>query len=500
MKKNLFIQILTYSLLLFSAMQLSAQVGIGTSTPAASSVLDITSTTKGLLAPRMTTAQRIAIASPANGLMVYDTDIKSFHYYDTSTSAWIKVFGDKEGRLKYKLIKSTDVLATVLATELAAGGGTKYVLDTSTLYEVNGTIVVNFPIDLNNAYIVGQDAGEDKLVRTTGNLFEGDKGGSVKILTLVASSGQVFNLLGTGGQTQNLILRDCIIASSASIGKIENFALAFMSIVQFAGNTTGIIYKDITKLLISNAAWFGTNTGTYETYQGTFGLIEKEGGFTEVIGTAVGFDVSANPTITGDAVMDAVVFTGTVTTGKYINPYTVGTYSGYNFNDSWGVRCAGIPNEGDTYATGAFYFDRSGAPANTIATTINTAYKLTGTTVSSNLYRFTAPTNNRLTYMGKKTRSFQVIANVAYLEVSGGSNAQYVYYLAKVSTPATGSVVTPITATEAFTDTNSGFVQGFSIAGTVSLSTGESVEVYLKRINSGTKITMGTYSLNLSMK
>ncbi|MGV1012898.1 MAG: hypothetical protein ACOYBS_10650 [Flavobacterium sp.] len=51
-----------------------AQVGIGTSNPNNSAALDIESTTKGLLTPRMTAAQRIAISSPANGLMVYQTD------------------------------------------------------------------------------------------------------------------------------------------------------------------------------------------------------------------------------------------------------------------------------------------------------------------------------------------------------------------------------------------------------------------------------------------
>jgi hypothetical protein len=52
----------------------SAQVGIGTTTPDASSVLDITSTTQGLLPPRMTEAQMIAIAAPVAGLNVYCMD------------------------------------------------------------------------------------------------------------------------------------------------------------------------------------------------------------------------------------------------------------------------------------------------------------------------------------------------------------------------------------------------------------------------------------------
>lgn len=44
-----------------------AQVGIGTATPETSAVLDRTSTTSGLLPPRMTEAQRNAISAPAMG-------------------------------------------------------------------------------------------------------------------------------------------------------------------------------------------------------------------------------------------------------------------------------------------------------------------------------------------------------------------------------------------------------------------------------------------------
>jgi len=53
----------------------------------ASSVLDVYSVSKGFLAPRMTTAQRIAVSSPAEGLLVYQTDgSKGFYYY--TNSAW----------------------------------------------------------------------------------------------------------------------------------------------------------------------------------------------------------------------------------------------------------------------------------------------------------------------------------------------------------------------------------------------------------------------------
>jgi hypothetical protein len=67
-----------------------AQVGIGTANPDASAALDITSTTKGLLIPRMTETQRDAITSAATGLMIYQTDgTAGFYYYNGSS--WFEV-------------------------------------------------------------------------------------------------------------------------------------------------------------------------------------------------------------------------------------------------------------------------------------------------------------------------------------------------------------------------------------------------------------------------
>lgn len=60
-------------------------VGIG-GTPDGSAMLDVQSTNKGFLVPRMTQVQRTAIGSPANGLLVYQTDnTRGFWYYDATT-------------------------------------------------------------------------------------------------------------------------------------------------------------------------------------------------------------------------------------------------------------------------------------------------------------------------------------------------------------------------------------------------------------------------------
>ncbi|RYF96985.1 MAG: hypothetical protein EOO00_01325, partial [Chitinophagaceae bacterium] len=57
--------------------------------PHTSAMLDVKSTTKGFLLPRMTTAQRIAIVGPATGLKVFDLNTKSFHFYNGT--AWIEI-------------------------------------------------------------------------------------------------------------------------------------------------------------------------------------------------------------------------------------------------------------------------------------------------------------------------------------------------------------------------------------------------------------------------
>jgi hypothetical protein len=62
-----------------------ANVGIGTSSNDASAKLQIDSTTQGVLLPRMTTAQRDAIATPASGLEIYNTSTTSPNYYDGTT-------------------------------------------------------------------------------------------------------------------------------------------------------------------------------------------------------------------------------------------------------------------------------------------------------------------------------------------------------------------------------------------------------------------------------
>jgi sugar lactone lactonase YvrE len=74
------------ALTVVGAATLTSTVGIGTTSPSASAILDAQSTTQGVRMPNMTTTQKNAIVSPAAGLMVFDTTLAKLSVY--SGVAW----------------------------------------------------------------------------------------------------------------------------------------------------------------------------------------------------------------------------------------------------------------------------------------------------------------------------------------------------------------------------------------------------------------------------
>jgi hypothetical protein len=85
-------RIITLTALVFAfSSSIFSQVGIGTTTPASSAELDVTSTTKGFLPPRMTQAQRGSILNPAAGLIIWCTDCVEMQVFNGTT--WTNMVG-----------------------------------------------------------------------------------------------------------------------------------------------------------------------------------------------------------------------------------------------------------------------------------------------------------------------------------------------------------------------------------------------------------------------
>lgn len=469
------------------SFHIEAQVGIGTTTPDPSAILDMSSASQGILTPRLTTSQRIAIASPATGLLVYDTDQSAFYYY--SGSAWSKLEGALS-RDNYVLVKSQ--------ADLPTPSGGVITLDENTYYEINGTIGLTASINLNGAYISGLDATEDILSYPGGTLFSGSAGGSVRNVTLTGA--RAFNITGSG--TESLLVQNTVIAGmSTNVGSISNIGLYFGNIIQFVSNTNGITYSNIGNLLLSNQAWFSSNSGTYEKLTGVFGLVEKISGFSTVSGSAIAFDVSANPSVSSGVLL-STVFSGT-SSNPYISRYTTGSYTGYNFTNAWTVNCPGIPVESDNVATGNIYYN--GTITTGFIQTVNNQnpFNLQGnsnsnTNTAVNLFRMSSPQNNRLTYLGKKTRTFQV--NAA-LSVRGSDNVGsfYAFFIQKNGT-------TMLTETNTIMRVNNtSDVVSNSISGTVELAPNDYIEIWGQRLvtstgNQNTATNIVVFSLNVNIK
>jgi len=100
-----------------------AQVGIGTNSPDASAKLDISSTSQGLLPPRMTYAQRQAISSPATGLMIYCTNCGPGtgepQFYNGTV--WVNMIGGT-ALTQPPTVASTTAASIITRTSATSGG------------------------------------------------------------------------------------------------------------------------------------------------------------------------------------------------------------------------------------------------------------------------------------------------------------------------------------------------------------------------------------------
>ncbi len=132
---------LLFFLFSFSLFAQKNNVGINTNTPDSSAVLDIKSMEGGVLVPRMTSVNRTDIASPATGLLVYDTDSSSFWYFDGTR--WVNM-----AEANFYYLHTYNYLRT-LDTDTSANN-TKLLAD----YD-NGIINNNDLLEIRGHYPVG---------------------------------------------------------------------------------------------------------------------------------------------------------------------------------------------------------------------------------------------------------------------------------------------------------------------------------------------------------
>ena len=167
----------------------NAQVGIGTTTPNASAVLDVSSTTKGLLLPRLTTLERTEIANPAAGLQVYDTDTKNNWFYNGTTWSAVGVVTTITGSNGVTVEANNVKLGGTLTEATTITQGTNNLSFTGNIGVGGnvgiGTITPAAKLDVNGyikvgtSDVVGDTAPTPGMIRfnTTTSKFQGFVGG-----------------------------------------------------------------------------------------------------------------------------------------------------------------------------------------------------------------------------------------------------------------------------------------------------------------------------------
>ncbi|MEM6699137.1 MAG: tail fiber domain-containing protein, partial [Bacteroidota bacterium] len=165
--KNITKYTLAFLILNLSFFAAKAQVAINENgnNPDASAILDISSTDKGLLIPRMDSMSRNNIVNPAEGLMVFDSTTNSFWYYVTD---WLEVgkatlLADTDGDTKIQVEKNTD--EDLIRFDVA---GTEFMRLDSGRIEILNT---------GRSIFLGNGAGANDDYSNNQNLFLGDSTG-----------------------------------------------------------------------------------------------------------------------------------------------------------------------------------------------------------------------------------------------------------------------------------------------------------------------------------
>ena len=221
-------------------------IGVGTTAPDNSALLDLTSTSKGVLVPRMTTAQRTAITSPATGLMVYDTDLSLFYYYNSTV--WTAI--------------STASSGWSLSGNSGTVSGTNFIGTTDNQ---------NLDIRTNNTIHTRiRTNGQIEVLNTGRSTYLGENAGINDDLSTRRNVGIGYNALSTNTTAVGNTAVGYIALQSTTAN--SNTAVGYQTM---AGNTTGTWNTALGQSALLSGSG---NTGSYNTALGGQSLASNSTG------------------------------------------------------------------------------------------------------------------------------------------------------------------------------------------------------------------------------
>lgn len=298
---------------LLFAFGAKAQVGIGTSTPDASAQLEILSTSKGLLIPRMSLVQRNDINNPANGLLIYQTnDSPGFYFY--SNGQW------------QKLANKSDITS--------GGGGTAG----NTILSGNGAPAAglgnngDFYLDLTKTSLFGPKVSGSW--PSSGTVLVGPKGDSAAPGDLSLSFDAAYNLGIKGGNSVSLSDLNQSLSLAGTILSISGPRNSHVDLSGLlgggSGGTGGItsVQRDATLKgngTLSSPLGLSTTGVIPGRYTAADITVDANGRITDVTNGTPGGGGTGNGTVTSLSVKPLNGFTATVANPTTTPEITLGT-------------------------------------------------------------------------------------------------------------------------------------------------------------------------------
>jgi hypothetical protein len=281
----------------------NGDVGIGTATPDSSAALDITSSTKGLLIPRMATNERNVITNPATGLLIFNTTLNDVEYNAGTPSLpkWVSATTANNGlnttsgvtQLGGALTKATTISGLTGTNKLAFTGSgiDMYNVDSNTL-SIDGD---------NNRIGIGTATPTKTL----------DVAGEMKGTRVIAYGG--------GNISSNTAIGESALANVSNTGG-NNLAVGFSTL---QSNSTGT-----SNVALGALAASGNTTGSNNVAFGRGALISNTNGNSNVvIGSLAGFN---NGDGTTASTMNETILIGTRATpqqNNQTNQIAIGYYT-----------------------------------------------------------------------------------------------------------------------------------------------------------------------------
>jgi len=252
----------------------SGQIGIGTTSPNTSAILDIVSSTTGILIPRLTTSQRNSISLPAQGLLIFNTSSNSFEYYDgtgwqtittatativpfnsitsgTNTSANMIVgtgatFTTNDNAFTIQDDANNTKKAQFEASSISAGATRTY-----TLPNADGTLAL---LDISQAFLGTQTFNDISVTGNTtlGNASTDNVTFNATVASNIVPDGSATRNLGSGSSYWNYIYANGILSQS------DGFRLIYYPSIQKA--FFDIVDPGTNKPLVTIGPLTNTNT------------------------------------------------------------------------------------------------------------------------------------------------------------------------------------------------------------------------------------------------